>query len=330
MYSSGPATNGLVPMGQSDGGFLSGIPWWAYVIVILIGLGLSIFCFVQYSAARRRAAMMMPLPGSPPPLPGAPPPLPGAPPPLAGSPPPLAGPPPSGAGNGFLIGGIMSALLLVVAPLVVMLIMQPWGGNWIVGRWSAHPGCVGESVEFTSGGTLLADGHSRAYRLDGDQLTVDGRTQTVRREGDRFSVDNETFYRCSGSEAATATGTSSPLTQAPAPAPSYATPTQRAHIPSDMGAAPSTPVPSYASWMIGRWSDSDCSRSMEFRADGTATTANGQPATFTVSPNGQGVLLRMQSGSQSIAGYLDRNGDSGATLLAYQPSQQTLNLRRCY
>ena len=309
MGGSGQGTNDFVGMGQSGGSFLSGIPWWAYVIVILIGLGLAIFCFVQYSAARRRAAMTA-LAGSPPPLPGAPPPLPGAPPPLAGSPPP-------GTGNGFLIAGIASAVLLVLAPLIVMLIMQPWGDNWIVGRWSARPGCVGETVEFTSGGTLLADGRSMPYRVEGDRVTVNGRTQTVRHDGDRLSTDSETLYRCSGSGAATATGTSTPLTPAPlpTPAPSYA--------------APTAAIPDYARWLVGRWSDSNCSRAMEFRSDGTATTANGQAATFTVTPNGAGVGIVIQSGGQRVAGYMDPSGASDAVLRAYQPNVQTLNLHRC-
>jgi hypothetical protein len=311
MYSSGPGQNGLI-VGQSGGSFLSGIPWWAYVIVILIGLGLSVFCFVQYSAARRRAAMMaVPIPGSPPPLPGAP--------------PPLAGSPPPGAGNGFLIGGIVSALLLVLAPLVVMLVMQPWGSNWIVGRWSARPGCAGESVEFTSEGILLADGHSMPYRVDGDQVTVNGRTQTVRHDGDRLTTDNETFYRCTGSGGATAMGT-----PAPSPSPYAPSPMPSAPAPAPTYGASSVPVPDYANWVIGRWSaTSDCVRAMEFRADGTATNSSGEPATFTVTPNGTGVGIVIQGSSQRIAGYMDPEGPSAAILRAYQPSSVTLNLRRC-
>ncbi len=92
---------------------------------------------------------------------------------------------------------------------------------------------------------------------------------------------------------------------------------------------PSSMIPSYAMWLVGRWSDSDCSRAMEFRSDGTATTANGQPATFTVTPNGAGVGIVIQGGPQPIAGYLDPDGDSGAVLHAYSPNQQTVNLRRC-
>lgn len=305
MGGTGQVENGLIAIGQTDGGFLSGIPWWAYAIVILIGLGLSSFCFIQYRAARRRAVIM--------PLPGAPPPLPGAPPPLAGSPPP-------GAGSGFLIGGIASAVLLVLAPLVVMLIMQPWGDNWIVGRWSTRPGCVGETVEFTSAGTLIADGRSRPYRVDGDQVTVDGRTQTVRHDGDRIIAGNETFYRCSGSEAATA-----PPAPPPAPSPS---PYGSSSAPPPPSMSTATPPPAYASWLIGRWSDSNCRRSMEFRADGTATTANGQPATYLVTPNGQGVHITIESGGQQVRGWMDQT-PSGAILRAYRPAQREFNLVRC-
>src|SRR5207237_5455667 len=126
-----------------------------FVIVILVGLGLSIFCFIKYSAARRRAAMQ-PLPGSPPPLPGAP--------------PPLAGTPPPGSGSSFLIGGIASALLLVLAPLVAMLIVQPWASDsWIVGRWSERPGCVGETVQFTRDGAAISELRNGPYRLAADQ-----------------------------------------------------------------------------------------------------------------------------------------------------------------
>ena len=298
---------GLPPV--SGGG--SGLPWWVYLIIILIGVAVSIFCFVQYAAARRRAGLAPALAG-PPPLPGAPPPPPAAPPP--------------GTGNGFLVAGIGAALLLVLAPLVVMLIMKPWGSDsWIVGRWSERPGCMGDTVEFTSGGTLIAEGRSGPYRLEGDQLTFNGQTQTVRREGDRIIARSETLYRCSGSDssASTGTGTSGPLAPPSAPTGSaYDTP-QRAHVPSQM-------TPSYASWLVGRWSDSDCSRSMEFRADGTATTANGQPATYTVTPNGAGVGIVIEGGGQRIAGYMDQDGGSGAVLRAYAPSQQTVNLRRCY
>jgi hypothetical protein len=316
----GHGNNDLIAMGQSGSSFLSGIPWWAYVIVMLIGLGLSIFCFVQYSAARRRAAMTA-LAGSPPPLPGAPPPLPGAPPPLAGSPPP-------GAGNGFLIGGIAAALLLVLAPLVAMLIMQPWkGDSWIVGRWSERPGCVGDSVEFTRDGALISQLRNGPYRLEGDQLTFDGRTQTVRHDRDSLSIGSETMYRCGGSESAAATPPPFGTPSAPSPsAPSPYAP-ERAPVPSTTYSDSSMPAPSYASWLIGRWSDSDCRRFMEFRADGTATTANGQPGTFAVTRNGNGFGIVIRSGSQLVDGYIDQNGDSEAILRA---NGQTLRLRRCY
>lgn len=315
MGGTGSNGNGLMGMAPTGGGgsFLSGIPWWAYLIVILIGLGISIFCFVQYKAARRRA-MVAPLPCSPPPLPGAPPPPPA---------------PLPGAGNGFLISGIASGLLLVLAPLIVMLIMQPWGDNWIVGRWSERPGCMGDTVEFTSGGMLISEGLTKAYRLDGDRITVDGRTETVQHDGDRLTVRSETMYRCGGSGAAGTSGSSASLTPPPSSSGSGYDSPQRAHVPSSMNMS-STPVPSYASWVVGRWSDSDCTRAMEFRSDGTATTANGQPATFTVTPNGPGVGIIIDGGPQRIAGYLDQDGDSGAILRAYAPNSQTLNLRRCY
>jgi hypothetical protein len=82
--------------------------------------------------------------------------------------------------------------------------------------------------------------------------------------------------------------------------------------------------------VIGRWSaTSDCVRAMEFRADGTATNSSGEPATFTVTPNGSGVGIVIQGSSQRIAGYMDPEGPSAAILRAYQPSSVTLNLRRC-
>jgi hypothetical protein len=203
--------------------------------------------------------------------------------------------------------------------------MQPWGDNWIVGRWSARPGCVGDTVEFTSGGTLIADGRSMPYRVEGDRVTVNGRTQTVRHDGDRLITDNETFYRCSGSGAATAMGTSSPLTPAPPPSPS---PYGSASASPPPSMSTSTPTPAYASWLIGRWSDSNCQRSMEFRADGTATTANGQPATYVVAPNGQGVHITIDSGGQQVRGWMDQT-PSGAILRAYRPSTREINLIRC-
>lgn len=314
MYSSGPATNGFAPMGSSGGSFLGGIPWWVYLIVILVGLAISIFCFVKYGAARRQAALA-PLPGSPPPLPGAPPPLPGAPPPLAGTPLP-------GGGNGFLIGGIASAALLVLAPLIVMLIVQPWNSNWLVGRWGQNAACTGETVEFTSDGFVIARNDRKPYLLDGDQITVEGRTQTIRHDGDQFTVDGETFMRCSGSAPQASAAPSTPV-GAPA-APSMGTP------PSATGQAAGVPVPEYASWMLGRWSSgSDCTRSMEFRADGTATNSRGEPATFTVTPNGAGVGITIQAGGNRLAGYMDPDGGSGAILRAYEPSSETLNLHRC-
>jgi hypothetical protein len=175
MGGSGTAANGFVPMGQSGGGFLSGIPWWVYLIVILVGLAISNFCLVKYGVARRRTTAA-PIPGAPPPLPGA--------------------TAPGGGGSGFLIGGLAAGLLLVVAPLVVMLIMKPWGDNWIVGRWSENPGCVGDSVEFGSDGFATFRGDRKPYTLEGHQITVNGRTETITHNGDQFTVDNETFNRC--------------------------------------------------------------------------------------------------------------------------------------
>lgn len=280
------------------------IAWWLYVIVILIGLALSVFLFLKHSAARRLAAL---------------PPVPGAPPPLAGTLPP-------GGGKGFLIGAIASALLLVLAPLVVMLILQPWNSSdsWIVGRWSERPGCVGDSVQFTRDGSVISAMRNGPYRLEGDQLTFDGRTQTIRHDGDTMSVGSETLYRCGGAASTAAGG--APFGAPPAPAPSpYA---QQAPAPSSGYGPAATPAPAYASWLVGRWSDRNCQRAMEFRADGTATTANGQPATWRVYPNGEGVHITIDSGGRQIAGYMDQT-PSGAVLRAYRPNTQTVNLSRC-
>src|SRR5207237_2916315 len=126
------------------------------------------------------------------------------------------------------------------------------------------------------------------------------------------------MYCCSGSWSAAATP--APFGTPSGPGPSSYAPPSRPIAPA------STPIPAYASWMIGRWSDSDCSRFMEFRSDGTATTANGQPATFTVTPNGVGVGIVIQGGSQRVDGYLDPDGDSGATLHA---NGRNIPLRRC-
>ncbi len=99
-------------------------------------------------------------------------------------------------------------------------------------------------------------------------------------------------------------------------------------MPSPQGPPASTPAPAYASWLIGRWSDSNCQRAMEFRADGSATTANGQLATYRVYPNGQGVHITIDSAGQQIAGYMDQT-PSGAILRAYRPSARTVTLSRC-
>lgn len=293
--------NSSLPAGLSEAGTGLYIAWWLYLIVILIGLGLSVFFFLRYSAARRRASL----------------------PPVPGAPPPLAGQAAAGNGNGFLIAGIGSAVLLVLAPLIVMLVLQPWSGSgsWIVGRWSERPGCMGDTIEFTRDGTLMAEGRSGHYQLEGDQLTFNGLTQTVRHDGDRFSARSETFYRCGGSATAAATGApfgepSAPPAPSPSPYPS-----------PSMPPAP-TPAPAYAGWLVGRWSDSDCMRAMEFRADGTATTANGQPATYQVYQNGQGVHITINSSGRQLMGYMDPT-PSGAVIRAYRPASQTINLRRC-
>lgn len=283
------------------------IPWWVYLIVILIGLGLTVFFLIQSASAKRRATVPL-QPGAPPPLPGA---------------------APVGNGKGYLIAGIVSALLLVLAPLIVMLILQPWngGGSWIVGRWSERPGCGGDIVEFTRDGNIIAERGSGPYRLEGDRLTFNGRTEMVSHSGDSFAIDNETLYRCSGSDSATAGGTSAPF-RTPSPPSPTPTPYAPPSMPSPQGPPASTPTPEYASWLIGRWSDSNCQRSMEFRADGSATTANGQLATYRVYPNGQGVHITIDSAGQQIAGYMDRT-PSGAILRAYRPSARTVTLSRC-
>lgn len=299
MGGSGQAANGFVPMGQaSGGGFLSGIPWWAYVIVMVLGLAISVFCLVRHNMARRRA-MAPPMPGSPPPLGGA-----SAP----------------GGGNGLLIAAVGATLLLVLAPLVLMLVMKPWNSNWLVGRWSENPGCMGETVEFTSDGFAIARGDRKPYRLEGDRIIVNGQTETIQHDGDHFTVRGETFTRCSGTGSSVAAGNAPPFGP---PSPS---------TPPAMPSAPASPVPEDATWVVGRWSrDGDCSTAMDFRADGTATTSSGQPATFRVTPIGEGasVGITVDSGGQRLVGEMEATGPSDAVLRASQPSVETLNLHRC-
>ena len=155
---------GLLPA-AGGGGF--SIPWWVYLIVILIGVGLSAFLFVNYAAARRRATI-----------------------------PPPPGVMPAGDGSGLLIGAIACIVLLVVTPLILMLVLKPGQGDWIVGRWSQTPGCMGDTVEFTRDGTVIADGERSPYRLEGDQISTDRRTMTIQHDGDQFTIQGRTFTRC--------------------------------------------------------------------------------------------------------------------------------------
>ena len=111
------------------------IPWWVYVIFMVLGLGLTILFAVLWAGARRRARM----------YPGAP------------------------GGTGFLVGAILSFVLLLIAPLVAMLILQPWDS----GRSSR--GDRGDRGDFagTPSSTSTTDGRWRVT-FTVDNVTYSG------------------------------------------------------------------------------------------------------------------------------------------------------------
>ena len=84
-----------------EAGVLAGIPWWVYLIVILVGVALTILFATLWLGNRRRAGSFPPGPGMH----------------------------PASSGTGLLMGAIVSGVLLVLAPLVIMLIAQPWNGS---------------------------------------------------------------------------------------------------------------------------------------------------------------------------------------------------------
>ena len=206
------------------GRFFGSIPWWVYVIVMVVGLALTILFALLFARAKRRPAAAPTVPG---------------------------GPPVRTGGTGFLVGAIVSLLLLLITPLVIMLVAQPWNRSssysrasdrsyddedrdrsdrrdrrdrdtdrdrsvvddsddvsWVEGRWSDDPNCRNRVIEFNSGGTGTARDDDRTEQMSwrqtgtGVTATVDNDSVVVSRDGSdaiNLVADGESlrFERCS-------------------------------------------------------------------------------------------------------------------------------------
>jgi hypothetical protein len=198
------------------GRFFGNIPWWLYVILILLGVALSLLFFILWGKARRRAAFQAP--------PGA---------------------PVSGTGTGLLVGAILTSVLLVLAPLIIMLVAQPWSrtgsssrssetrydrdrgsdrddadssnegseredqetsgerSGGVPGRYVDGPAgasCEGDDVvEFTEDGrVLLGDRTMATWREDGGELimTQEGDDLVFTRTRNGLKVRDSNLSRC--------------------------------------------------------------------------------------------------------------------------------------
>jgi hypothetical protein len=294
------------------------MPWWAYVIIMVVGLALTILFAILWTSARRR-----------PQWPGG----------------------PSGTGGtGLLIGAIISFLLLVLTPLVLMLILQPWdsGGrgrsgdldapmgsaaagtipanaSFLVGKWSGEPDCV-RQMEFRADGSMVNHrGQIASWSAEGSppMVTLNIPGSVVRGEleetmgGARIKGagpgQEMNLYRCASSASGGADQLDNGMMGGNATAP--------------MSGGSGSPIT--ASSMVGYWSRTDCTVGLRLNADGSfVNTREGQSGRWSIGAADGKTTFTQTVGADSQTNYVFRIDDNIVRLQAQDGAPDTI-MHRC-